>query len=209
MSHVYRWHPRLTAGINGPMVGNIPLHLQQSDLDGACGQHSALMALMLFGEVTRDELEGKPKKALSAFWQSAKPYYFSGSKPSKLASFFKPYRAALSCLAVKQKKMTQEIRQTLHADGLAIVGVQNDRFDHWTLAVGIGEKEGFPKAEKLLLLDPSHPPISMMPWNATLSLKPSHRGWHNYDTPAGRAKVHLSDALCLLPCIEEIDLEID
>ena len=47
MSHVYRWHPRLTAGVGGPMVGKFLLHLQQSDLDGACGQHSALMALML------------------------------------------------------------------------------------------------------------------------------------------------------------------
>ena len=49
----------------------------------------------------------------------------------------------------------------------------------------------------------------MMPWNATLSLNPSRRGWHNYDTPAGRAKVHLSDAVCLLPSIEEMDLDID
>ena len=96
MSHVYRWHPRLSAGIDGPMVGKSPLHLQQSDLDGACGQHSALMALMLFGEVTRDDLEGKPKKALSAFWKSARPHYFVGTKPNKLASFFKPYRHAVS-----------------------------------------------------------------------------------------------------------------
>ena len=148
MSHVYRWHPRLTAGIDGPMVGKSPLHLQQSDLDGACGQHSALMALMLFGEVTRDDLEGKPKKALSAFWKSARPHYFVGTKPNKLASFFKPYRHAVSSRVVL-KDLSDEIRRTLHADGLAIVGVQNDSFDHWSLAVGIGGQEGFPGDEKL------------------------------------------------------------
>ena len=80
MSHVYRWHPKLTAGIDGPMVGKLALHLQQSDLDGACGQHSALMALMLFGELTRDDLEGRPKKALATFWKSARPHYFVGTK---------------------------------------------------------------------------------------------------------------------------------
>ena len=85
MSHVYRWHPKLTAGIDGPMVGKLALHLQQSDLDGACGQHSALMALMLFGELTRDDLEGRPKKALATFWKSARPHYFVGTKPNKLA----------------------------------------------------------------------------------------------------------------------------
>ena len=208
MSHVYRWHPRLTAGIDGPMVGKSPLHLQQSDLDGACGIHAALVALMLFGEVTRDDLEGKPKKALSAFWKSARPHYFAGTKPNKLASFFKPYRDAVSSRVVA-KELPEEIRQTLHADGLAIVGVQNDSFDHWSLAVGIGGQEGVPGDEKLLLLDPTFPPFSMMPWNATLSVNPSRRGWHNYDTPAGRAKVHLSDAVCLLPSIEEMDLDID
>ena len=78
-----------------------------------------------------------------------------------------------------------------------------------SLAVGIGAQEGFPGEEKLLLLDPNFPPFSMMPWNATLSLNPSRRGWHNYDTPAGRAKVYLSDAVCLLPSIEEMDLDID
>lgn len=208
MSYVYRWHPRLMAGADGPMVGNSPLHLKQSDLDGACGHHCALMALMLFGDLKRDDLNGKPKKALASFWKSARRHYFVGAKPNRLASFFKPYRHAVST-KVAGKNLVEEIRQTLHADGLAIVGIQNASFDHWSLAIGVGAREGFPSDEKLLLLDPDFPPFSMMPWNATLSLNASHRGWHHYDTPAGRAKVHLTDAVCLLPAIEELDLGLD
>ena len=102
MSHVYRWHPRLTAGIDGPMVGKSPCicNSPTSTVRVVSIQH--LMALMLFGEVTRDDLEGKPKKALSAFWKSARPHYFVGTKPNKLASFFKPYRHAVSSRVVPQ-----------------------------------------------------------------------------------------------------------
>jgi hypothetical protein len=208
MSHVYRWHPQLTASIDGPMVGKTLLHLQQSDLDGACAQHCALMALMLFGEIKRDDLEGKPKKALASFWKAARPYYFCGTKPNKLAAFFKPYRHAVSSWVVL-KDIPQNIREAIHADGLAIVGIRNANFEHWSLVVGIGGREGFPEDEKLLLLDPDFPPIPMLPWNTTLSLNHSRRGWHEYDTAAGSSKVRITDAVCLLQYIEEIDVDIN
>lgn len=202
MSYVYRWHPRLTANIDGPMVGKSPLHLQQSDLDAACGHHCVLMSLLLLGEIKRADLEGKPNQALSAFWKKARSHYFEGTKPTKLASFFEPYRDAVTSRVVK-RNLSKQIRQTLHADGLVIVGIHNASFHHWTLAIGIGGQEISPPKEKLLLLDPTFPPFSMMPWNATLSLDPNRRGWHQYDTPAGRRKVQLSDAVCLLPSIDE------
>lgn len=207
MSYVYRWHSRLTAGTDGPMVGNSLLHLQQSDLDGACGHHCALMALMLFGELTRDDLEGKPKKPLASFWKMALPHYFSGTKPSKLASFFKSYRDAVN-IKVVLKRLPAEIRATIHADGLAIVGIKNASLDHWMLAVGIGSCEGSREEEQLLLLDPTFPPLSMVPWNATLSLHPNRRGWHSYTSATGSAKVRLADAVCLLPSMQEIELNI-
>jgi len=47
--------------------------LQQRDLGGACGHHRALM---LFKEVTRKQLESR-NKALTYFWKSASPYYFT------------------------------------------------------------------------------------------------------------------------------------
>lgn len=208
MSHVYRWHSSLTAGWQGPMVGEFPLHLRQSDIDGACGHHCALMALMLLGEVRRDDLEGKPKKALASFWESSKPHYFGGTKPNKLASFFKPYRDAVTCWAA-QGDLPEVIRTTLKSEGLVIVGIQNADIDHWTLAVGMGEREGGADEERLLLLDPDLAPFPMSPWNATLTLRPSRRGWHNYETLLGRAKVRISDAVCLMSSIPEIDFKLD
>ncbi len=67
MSHLFRWHSKLSANMTGPLVGKDPLHLQQSDLDGACGHHCALMALMLLGLVTRNQLDGSKRnnKALA------------------------------------------------------------------------------------------------------------------------------------------------
>lgn len=198
MSHIYRWHHQLTASMSGPMVGNELLHLQQSDLDGACGHHCALMALMLFGHISRDEADGtkRKKKALAMFWKKASPSFFSGSRPMKLASFFKPYQDQLTC-SVVNKPTNQTIRDTLHADGLSIIGIQNPGLDHWTLAVGIGGYEDQPDNGKLLLLDPGLPAIPMLPWNATLTLNPTRGGWRLYETARGCEKVRLTEAICL------------
>ncbi|MCX7178622.1 MAG: PriCT-2 domain-containing protein [Proteobacteria bacterium] len=64
------------------MVRNVPLHLHQSDLDGACGPHCALMALMLFGILDRVDLDGLPKarkRRLSSLWKQTETRYFVGS----------------------------------------------------------------------------------------------------------------------------------
>lgn len=198
MSQVFRWHHQLSVGMRGPMVGDELLHLQQSDLDGACGHHCALMALMLLGHVSRDEVDGtkRKKKALAMLWKKASPSYFSGCLPEKLASFFKPYQDQLLCNVVS-KPTNQVLRETLHADGLCIIGIQSPAVDHWTLAVGIGGHEDQPDDGKLLLLDPGLPVIPMCPWNATLALKPTKGGWRLYETAKGCEKVRLTEAISL------------
>ena len=47
MPHSYHCHPRLGAGMHGPMVGNQRLHVRQGEVDATCGYHCVLMALML------------------------------------------------------------------------------------------------------------------------------------------------------------------
>lgn len=197
MSHGYRWHHHLSASQNGPMVNGELLHLQQSDLDGACGHHAALMALMLFGHVSRDEVDGtkRKKKALATLWKKASPSYFSGCRPEKLASFFKPYKDQLSCNVV-YKPTNQAIRDTLLADGLCIIDIQSPEVNHWTLAIGIGRSENQPDDGKLLL-DPGLAVIPLCPWNATLTLKPTKGGWLLYETARSCEKVRLTEAICL------------
>ena len=211
MSHVYRWHPQLSATIDGPMVGKHLLHLQQSDIDGACGLHCALMALMLFGLVERDdldELSKAKKKPLASFWKQSVPYYFRGTRPNQLKSIMKPYNDYLTCMVVA-KKPAHEVSTTLHADGLCIVGIRNREFDHWVLAVGIGGKEGSKNADKFLILDPGLPAMPMLPWNATLTVNASRRGLHLYECAEGDYKVFFDEAVLLLQDINECELDRD
>ena len=212
MSHIYRWHKRLKATLEGPMVDDAPLHLQQSDLDGACGQHCMIMALMILGLVRRKDLgisKANRKNALGSFWRSALPYYFKGSKPHRLASFLAPYQDHVSCTVI-DKHPANDVAATLYGDGLCIVGIQNPALtlDHWALAVGIGKREGKTE-EKLLLLDPAIPPLPMLPWNATITLNINRRGWHRYESANATMKVLLCDALCLIPRLSEAATAFD
>ena len=56
MLHSYHCHPRISAGMHGPIVGNQRLHVRQGEVDATCGYHCVLMALMVFGQVRRNAL---------------------------------------------------------------------------------------------------------------------------------------------------------
>jgi hypothetical protein len=213
MSQVYRWHPHLTAGPEGPLVNDAPLHLQQSDLDGACGLYCALMALMLFGLVERQELErlgqSKARKSpLAHFWKSGAPHYFSGVRPRQLKALLKPYHEQLTC-TVATEHPGAEAYAAVHADGACLLAILHREFAHWVLAIGGGGQEGDPHTEKLLILDPSLPPIPLLPWNATLTVKASRGGLHRYETIEGEYKVLVEDALVLSPPAEREEVEAD
>jgi hypothetical protein len=211
MSHVYRWPPQLTAGPEGPLVNDAPLHLRQSDLDGACGLYCALMALMLFGLVERQELErlgqSKARKSpLAAFWQTSTPHYFSGLRPRQLKTLLKPYHDQLTC-TVATEHPAAEAYAAVQADGVGVLAILHREFAHWVLAIGVGGQEDEPDSEKLLLLDPSLPPIALLPWNATLTVKASRGGLHRYETVNGEYKVSVEDALLLRSRCEALAFE--
>ena len=199
MSRFYRYHPHIHSSIDGPTVNKQPLHLAQSDLDGACGPHCAFMALMIFGIVERDELYSvakSRKRDLSKMWKRSSLFYFSGSKPTQLKSVFAPYKDSLSCKLHKKDWLTQTI-ESIKADGVCIVGVSNSYLNHWILAVGYGgQSDG--KADTLLLLDPDAPAIPLLAWNATLSIKTRSNSFHNYANANGSHKVYVDNTLSLL-----------
>ena len=82
-------------------------------------------------------------------------------------------------------------------------------FSHWVLAIGTGGKEGVDAfdAETLLILDPEIPPIPLLPWNATLSVKASRSGRYRYETPLGSTPVAIGAVLALMPSTTEIELD--
>lgn len=208
MSHVYRWSAQLSAEAVGPVANAAPLHLRQSDLDGACGLHCALMALMLFGVVERQELEQlatSRKQPLAGFWKTSTAYYFRGLKARQLKALLKPYRDWLTCTLATDTP-AREAGAIIDNHGIAILGIVNAAFSHWILAIGKGTREGEPAHDKLLVLDPGEPPIPMLAWNATLTLKPNRRGHHQYETAHGCFKVAVKDALLLQSKLVELDL---
>lgn len=198
--HTYRWHPALEASVSGPAIGPVPVHLQQSDLDGACGLHCAFMALLLFGLIERHDLDQLPtsrKKRQKALWRKAERRYFHGAHPKHLQAVFALY-PDVHCSVQEQDCVSQALA-VLAAAGLAIVNIHNPELDHWVLAVGTGGKEqdGCFQPLWLLILDPAHGPLPLTPWNGLLSTRMDRKQRHAYDTPAGRNHVSIKTIVAL------------
>lgn len=205
--HIFRWHSSLKAASHGPAVRNMPIHLQQSTLDGACGPHCAYMALLLLGIIRRDDLDGLPRsrqRRLSSMWKQTERRYFVGSHAGHLQSALKPYARDLSC-SIRRSNCIATILAVLDDAGVGIVQIGNDEFNHWVLAVGIGGTELNPTRRgnrdfnpmQLLILDPTFAAIPLSPWNGLLSVRPGRQAHHIYDTPDGRLHVRIACVLTL------------
>lgn len=201
MGAVYRWHPRIGASLDGPVVDGHLLHLQQSDLDGACGLHCLLMALMLFGVVRRadlDDVTRLQKGRLRKLWRRSQDSYFAGSRARQLQKLLAPYRRKIHC-RIRKRRCAKRALAALAEGGACIFGISNKRLSHWVLAVGTGgeEKSRGYRPDQLLILDPSYPPLPLLPWNGLLAVKGKRRGRHVYTTPIGREKVRIDAVLIL------------
>lgn len=198
--HTYRLHPAIRSSVHGPMVGAMPIHLQQSDIDGACGPHCAFMALLVFGEIERHDLRLLPtsrRKVQKALWHSAKRHYFHGFHPRQLRSVFAPYPAVR--VTVKDEEGLKHALEALAETGLAIVNIANLDLNHWVLAIGAGgmEQQGRFKPLWLLVLDPGHSALPLAAWNGLLSVKRNPNQRHAYDTPEGRNYVAIKTVLAV------------
>lgn len=202
MNVLYRWHPRIEASLDGPVVDDALLHLQQSDLDGACGLHCVLMALMLFGVVDRDDLDDVTRlqrKRLRKLWRRSQGSYFAGSRARQLQQLLSPYARKIDS-AIHKRGCMKKALPVLAKGGLCIVGISNKRLNHWVLAVGTGgrQKRSDYRPDQLLILDPSYPTLPMLPCNGLLSVRRKRRGRHVYTTAAGHEKVRIDVVLTLL-----------
>lgn len=197
----YRLHPALDVSTLGPVVEDKPLHVQQSNLDGACGVCCALMALMAFGFVQRNDLPSLPhcrKKRLRALWRRTSPHYFDGLYPGQLLSMFDPYARELAA-AIELRDCVPCLLDALGDGGLGIVCIENKAMSHWVLAVGASGEEAAGRflPKRLLMLDPSEAPIPLTPWNGVLALRADRLRRHAYDTPVIQARVRLGCVVLL------------
>ena len=208
MSRIFHCHEKLTAGRDGPMVNKQPLHLRQGILDMACGPHCALMALMLMGELQRDELDeldafdgflASRNPALTKFWKRSTGSYFSGFAVKQLQSLFKPYQGGIKSRILRKQGRLGRVVDCIEMGGLCILGIHNEEFSHWLLLVGFSTYGDSARLDKLLLLDPDSPTVPLTPWNATLTTTNNGRGMCRFETSELSTKVVFDTALALMP----------
>ena len=208
MSKIFRCHQKLYAGRDGPMVNKQPLHLRQGMLDMACGPHCVLMALMLMGELHRDDLDeldsfAVPRnQALTKLWKRSTGLYFTGSAPKELQSLLAPFTDSIKSRYLRKAGRNGRAIECLEQRGTCIIGIHNHDFSHWVLAVGFSTHDKLTKPDKFLLLDPDTSTLPLTPWNATLSALPNQNGMYRYDTVEFTAKVLVDSVLALTPVID-------
>lgn len=210
MSRIYRCHSRLSADLQGPVVNQQPLHLRQSTIDGACGPHCALMALQLLGAVERDELDDIHKaasKPLTKLWKRAADVYFAGSRPKQLQALLEPFANIVRSRFIRKLALEHAV-ECLDNDGVCIVGISNNDYSHWVVAVGVSAPDEYQDPDALLILDPDAPPVSMAPWNAVLHVSLNRNKRHRYLSVEGTCKVVIDSVLALTSVAAE-DMEVD
>ena len=162
--------------------------LRQSDIDGACGQHCALMALLGLRVFSRGMLQDGGRSNWHALRVLArgKKYHFSGTEAATLKWLLAPLspRIASQPLKGRHTEVSDFALDQLSRQRYVVLGIANSRaqFLHWVLAVGLagGERKGEFTPEAVLVLDPQGAPPGPVPWNALVTL--------NANTPRGRLR---------------------
>src|SRR5437867_4819876 len=120
-------------------------HLRQGDLDGACGPHCLITALLLLGVIDQRDLRqmtGEISRGhLARFWRSVREYYFAGVSSAELLLMVKilPAKVTASACEFRGSTVREFVLQHLASDHLVLVSVANGHIglNHWVLAVGI------------------------------------------------------------------------
>lgn len=199
--HIFRWHPELKPSRHGPLVGRTPSLLRQSDLDGACGHHCVLMALMILDVLKRADLSNLPRarsKSLSHMWRMTSMNYFAGTTASDLQYMLAHYETVIET-RIRRRNQIGRVLEILTDSGVAIVGIRNSQLNHWVLAAGVGglESGGEIEPSRLLILDPGHPQVALTAWNAMLSVKPDRHNRHVYETADNRMQVVIENIITI------------
>lgn len=196
MNRAYHCHPQISFSHKGPVVNSKPLHLRQSDLDGACGPHCVLMSLIIFGFAKHrqtQQIADTTDKKLSHVWSKASEYYFRGCSPKELLTLYEPYRDKLASRFVK-KDYLNKAAACLSLGGICVIGISNKDMDHWVLAIGISYRlDG--QADSFLILDPDEVTIPLAAWNAALSFPRGTQARYRYDVATRHTWVAVNTVL--------------
>lgn len=151
------------------------LHLTQSALDGACGPHCVVMALMILTGIARREIERlatSKNPMLVALWERAAAHWFSGTNGDDIGQYVNVLSPALQCrpTSTGSTKRIAETASAIQAGAVPLVRVAGPRLDHWILVTGFEQEAGSKSPRALLLLDPGAPAPWLSYFNARLDL---------------------------------------
>ncbi|EAQ40492.1 hypothetical protein MED134_07044 [Dokdonia sp. MED134] len=174
----------------------IPIFLKQGDVDGACGPYCVFMALLISGEISREDIDDlwniKLSTRLGKLVKGMRDHdtlFRSGTHITELNtllnnSFGKVIKTDENLNS--GKSLIPFIIEGLQKDAPIVVGVKNRDMGHWLLAVGYEEVND--KISKIFFLDPSGVNTSNY-WNAAIDIIDPQSGiypyaWidHNEDT---------------------------
>ena len=173
----------------------VPVFMQQSMLDGACGTHMLAMLLVIFGLAKASALHDMSlrKYGVAAdVWRVFGPYYFHGINPKDWVDAVDSLGLPLKLTArycIEHDVDAPAVKWLMQGDlvAIAFASVKHRRTKHWALAVGvegvvIGQSH-FP--QRILLLDSGATEPVFHAFNARLRLPdagPGSRrakpGWH-------------------------------
>ena len=187
MFRVIRVHPNLVVGDGGPATvasrkwPSQPVHLLQGELDGACGQHCAFMALLALGvarrRALRRALSGRSHRGIARMRRMALRSWHDGASVYEMARLLAPLRKRVGVQVSRASggALISFVLGHLAQSNLVVVGISNAKadFDHWVLAVGSAGVQAGHKVvtDQILVLDPGWPPAATAQWNGVLDTR--------------------------------------
>src|ERR1039458_6144770 len=131
-------------------------------MDGACGPHCVLMALMALRVVRRGWVTDSPLKAPRAVKVALRltsEWYFCGTNVRDLAQLVQPLHRSVTASISKASNaaVVAFILDNLAEERLVVVGINNgaNQLKHWTLVIGVAgvqKRDNF-QPQHFLLLD--------------------------------------------------------
>jgi hypothetical protein len=182
-------------------------HLQQGDLDGACGIYCVVMGLIACGAVTVREgnnIATTRNRILKDFWQNVAPFFFAGSRGLDLAPLLSQSFLNLHIrhITLAPRSMIDRIVDAIGKRVFMMIRIANWEadYDHWVVlsgVEGVQERRRF-SPHALLLVDPAFPSPSYRLYNGILQIERGRRP-HRYFQDGEKRDVYVLEALSFDP----------
>lgn len=170
------------------------VHLQQGDLDGACGPYCLLMAFTILGIAPQRQIKTLPELEtgkLVEHWRRLVALYFTGAHSADLLEILTltpDLGVAHQIFKGRRNRIAQFCVEQIDNDAVVILGTKSAKrsYGHWTLVVGWeGYYDALARARSpqkrpqairaLLCLDPSYSEPVLTVYNARINVEPSPR----------------------------------